>query len=102
MRKGLFFSNVSSLNNLYNARAEVNETVVYCRSVLWLQSSTPNVMDLIPKNRTSLHKYNNIFWPTPIGHENEMLLTIMEGLYRPQYYLEYTPVLSVTACELER
>ena len=45
------FAQLSSLNNLYNARVEVNETAVYCRSFLGLQSPTLNVLDLMQYNR---------------------------------------------------
>ena len=36
---------------LNNARVEVNETAVYCRSLLGLQSPTLNFLDLIQTNR---------------------------------------------------
>ena len=40
----------SSFNHLYNARVEVNEAAEKCKSLLWLQSPTLNVWDLIQNN----------------------------------------------------
>ena len=45
-------------------------------------------------------------WPTWIGHENNIFLTITEnvriGLYKPPYYIKHTPVLLTTTHELKR
>ena len=55
---------------------EVNETAVYCMSLLGLQKSYPKLWGLEPKQWKMLPKYNYIHWVTLIGHENEILLTI--------------------------
>ena len=52
LEKNAVFANLSMLNNLYNARVKVNESMVYCWSRLGLQSPEFNCLDLIQNNRT--------------------------------------------------
>ena len=54
---------------------EVNETAVYCRLLLGLQSPTLNFLDLIQQEK-ALQKYNYIMWLIWIWHENNILLAI--------------------------
>ena len=50
-KKNAIFAKCSSFNNLHNAKVGVNETVVYYRSLLGLQSPTCNILDFIQNNR---------------------------------------------------
>ena len=47
--KNAVFAKCSSFNDLYNARVEVNETAVYCKSPSGLQSPTLNCFVFNPK-----------------------------------------------------
>ena len=65
-----------SFNNPYIARIKEDETGIYCRSILGLQSPTLNFYDLIQSNRKFCKIILTPLWPTWIGHEHDILLPL--------------------------
>ena len=88
--KKTIFAFFLNFNNLYNARVKVNETAVYCRSFLGLQSPTHNILDFIYNNRTCCKNIITLYGVHGLGMNREFYLPIMKhlrvGLYRPPYY----------------
>ena len=76
--KKTLFATFSNLNNLYNATVEVNETVVYCRSLLGLQSHALNFLDLIENNRKCFKNITTSCGLHGYGQENGIFLAINE------------------------
>ena len=76
----IIYEKCSSVNHLYKARVEVNETVVYWGSILGIHNHTRNILDLIRNNRKIS---NYIMWVTWKGHEHGILLTNNEKFKDP-------------------
>ena len=100
-----FLAAFSIFNNLCYAKAGVNETGLYYRSLLGLQNPTFECFNLYQNNSKCSQKYDSI-WPTGIWHDNEILLTINEqskgmSLYSFIVSIAYTSLVYNIPCDRE-